>query len=61
MWENYNSRTGMTTYAFLRYVGLSDAEARNKLKELRFNTWQTVGDNRVMWGDNFAKHDSKNL
>ena len=48
-------RTGMVTYAFLRYVGLSAVDARNKLKELRIDTWQAVGDDRLIWGDNFAK------
>ncbi len=54
-------RTGMITYAFLRYVGLSAFDARNKLKELRVDTWQAVGDNRLLWGDNFANLGKEHL
>jgi hypothetical protein len=54
-------RTGMITYAFLRYVGLSAFESRNKLKELRIDTWQAVGDNRLLWGDNFANLGKEHL
>lgn len=47
-------RTGMTSYAFLRYMGLSSTEAKTKLNELRPTTREGVGDNRLTWGEQFG-------
>lgn len=48
-------RTGMVTYALLRYLGLEPTEARSKLHEMRPMTADGVGDNRLAWGDGFGK------
>ena len=47
-------RTGMITYGFLRYIGLTPEEARKLLKELRNTTSEEVGEDRLSWGDRFG-------
>lgn len=47
-------RTGMISYAFLRYMGLSAAEAQETLNELRPTTREGVGDDRLAWGERFG-------
>ncbi|NVJ46008.1 MAG: dual specificity protein phosphatase family protein [Cytophagia bacterium] len=43
-------RTGMITFAFLRFIGLSIEEAETKLTELRPTTSEDVGEDRMEWG-----------
>ncbi len=47
-------RTGMISYGFLRYLGLSTAEAKTKLNELRPTTRDGVGEDRLAWGERFG-------
>ncbi len=47
-------RTGMITYAYLRWSGLSAIEATAGLGELRAVTAAGVGDERKRWGDDFG-------
>ncbi|MGH1374118.1 MAG: protein-tyrosine phosphatase family protein [Cellvibrionaceae bacterium] len=48
-------RTGMISYAFLRYLEFSEEEALAKLGELRTLTQEGVGDDRLAWGnENFG-------
>ena len=47
-------RTGMITYLFLRYTGLSADAARQTLQQLRQETWQAVGTDRLQWADQFV-------
>lgn len=47
-------RTGMITYAFLRYIGIDRQQALNKLTSLRQETIQGVGKERIQWGDQFG-------
>jgi protein-tyrosine phosphatase len=44
-------RTGMITYALLRFMGAPAEKARNTLKELRQVTGVGVGCERLAWGD----------
>lgn len=44
-------RTGMITFAFLRFIGLSKEEAETKLAELRPTTSEGVGEDRMEWGN----------
>lgn len=44
-------RTGMITFAFLRFIGLSREEAQAKLAELRPTTSDGVGEDRMEWGN----------
>lgn len=46
-------RTGMITYGFLRYIGLSAEDAKECLKKLRETTSDNVGDERLLWGERF--------
>ena len=48
-------RTGMISYAFLRFLGLSTEEAMAKLSELRTETYHHVGDERIAWGEDVIK------
>ncbi|KYG71649.1 protein-tyrosine phosphatase [Roseivirga ehrenbergii] len=48
-------RTGMITYAFLRFTGLSTEDAMQKLKELRPDTYEGVGEERTAWGEEIVK------
>jgi len=43
-------RTGMISYAFLRFLGIPREVAKDKLRKLRYETWQGVGDERLTWG-----------
>lgn len=47
-------RTGMITYAFLRYVGFSAENAMTTLSRLRQVTAEGVGDDRKHWGEQFG-------
>lgn len=47
-------RTGMISYAFLRYLGYSSDEAETRLKELRPTTSEGVGKERMAWGEQFS-------
>ena len=47
-------RTGMVTYALLRYMNFNAAEAFATLKALRELSSQEVGSDRLYWGDSFA-------
>lgn len=44
-------RTGMITFAFLRFIGLDIEEAETKLAELRPTTSEGVGEDRMEWGN----------
>lgn len=44
-------RTGMISYAFLRYMGNDARSALALLKTLRAKTSESVGEERVAWGD----------
>lgn len=48
-------RTGMISYAFLRFCELTSDEAKEMLKILRPTTRQDVGEERLEWGDQFGK------
>ncbi|MBE93063.1 MAG: hypothetical protein CMF14_09200 [Idiomarina sp.] len=48
-------RTGMITYAFLRFAGMDKASALEKLMLLRSETGKNVGVARIEWGDSFAQ------
>ena len=47
-------RTGMITYGFLRYLGLTSEAAKDLLKQLRYKTWEAVGENRLLWAERFS-------
>ena len=47
-------RTGMITYAFLRYVKLPAQDARDTLSKMRRETAEGVGDERIQWGEQFS-------
>lgn len=47
-------RTGMITYAFLRYLDMNAAEAFETLKQLRELSSQEVGAERLQWGNSLA-------
>lgn len=47
-------RTGMISYAFLRYLGLSSSEAKVLLYKLRPTTRKEVGKERLEWGERFG-------
>ena len=47
-------RTGMVTYAFLRYFGLSPEEAMARLAEMRQLTADGATPGRLEWGDGFG-------
>lgn len=49
-------RTGMMGYALLRHVGLTPDEAMNRLRALRVVTAEGVGQERLDWGDQFARN-----
>ena len=42
-------RTGMISYAFLRFIGKSEEEAHSLLKSLRTTTSEGVGEERIAW------------
>ncbi|MEM7184567.1 MAG: tyrosine-protein phosphatase [Spirochaetota bacterium] len=44
-------RTGMISYAFLRFLDFSKEKALSKLQQLRLETATNVGKHRVDWGD----------
>ncbi|MCW8108970.1 tyrosine-protein phosphatase [Alteromonas ponticola] len=44
-------RTGMISYAFLRFLGYSDSESFGKLNEMRALTSSGVGMERLEWGN----------
>ncbi len=52
-------RTGMIVYAFLRHSGVPLDQARDMLKALRLVTAESVGDERLAWGDRLAETMSK--
>lgn len=47
-------RTGMVTYAFLRYLGLGTEEAFARLHMLRKITAEGTTEKRIAWGNQFA-------
>lgn len=47
-------RTGMVANAFLRWHGLSAADALALLTELRPLTAEQVGPERLAWGEQFS-------
>lgn len=47
-------RTGMITYAFLRFTGLDESTSKKKLKELRETTSEGAGVERLRWGDTLS-------
>lgn len=49
-------RTGMITYAFLRWLGQSREQAMAMLRELREITAQQAGENRLAWGDALVEY-----
>ena len=48
-------RTGMITYAFLRFLGSPPEEALQKISDLRKITADGATEARLAWGDRFAK------
>lgn len=48
-------RTGMITYGLLRFLKIEKAEASKILKSLREVTFSQVGEDRLIWGDQFYK------
>lgn len=50
-------RTGMITYGFLRSLGTDKAEAFNMLRSLRAVTAAQVGEDRLLWADQFGTHN----
>ncbi len=48
-------RTGMIVYAFLRYSGIPVVQARDMLKSLRLVTAESVGEERLAWGDHLTE------
>ena len=48
-------RTGMIAYSFLRFIGLSPEDAMQKLKELRLDTYEGVGEERTAWGEEIVR------
>jgi protein-tyrosine phosphatase len=48
-------RTGMITYGFLRYLGKGKTEAFELLHSLREVTAAQVGEDRLLWADQFNK------
>jgi protein-tyrosine phosphatase len=46
-------RTGMISYALMRFLGMSADDARRTLSELRGVTAEGVGDARLKWGDDW--------
>jgi len=47
-------RTGMISYAFLRYTGLTQELAKDILMKLRQETGLNVGADRLAWADTFS-------
>lgn len=47
-------RTGMITYGLLRFLGKEKSEATQLLHSLREVTADQVGEDRLVWGDQFA-------
>lgn len=54
-------RTGMITYGFLRFIGMRRTEAFELLQTLREVTASQVGDQRLVWADQFGdqQYDAK--
>ncbi len=52
-------RTGMISYAFLRFIGMDPQSARSMLQELRTTTHEGVGEDRLQWVDSVCE-DLKN-
>lgn len=52
-------RTGLIGNAFLRYLGYSAEDALALLSELRPLTAEQVGEERLRWGDGFARLHQK--
>ncbi|MCW9706548.1 protein-tyrosine phosphatase family protein [Fodinibius salsisoli] len=48
-------RTGMISYAFLRYLGYAKEGAQTNLQRLRPTTHEGVGEKRMAWGELFYK------
>ena len=46
-------RTGMVTYGFLRYLGKDRPTALQFLSDVRKVTFEQVGEERLIWGDEF--------
>ena len=46
-------RTGMITYALLRYLRYEPTRAKEILYELRPVTSEQVGEKRLLWGEQF--------
>ena len=47
-------RTGMITYALLRFLGQSAESAKATLGQLRSLTVEGVGEDRLAWGEHFG-------
>lgn len=47
-------RTGMITYGFLRFIGMGKEEAFGTLQSLREVTAAQVGEDRLVWADQFG-------
>lgn len=48
-------RTGMITYGLLRYLGMDNEAAAIMLRQLREVTAEQVGEERMIWGEQFGK------
>ncbi len=48
-------RTGMISYAFLRFMGMDPQKARSTLQELRTTTHEGVGEDRLQWADSVSE------
>ncbi|MEO6681196.1 MAG: hypothetical protein ABIN48_00080 [Ginsengibacter sp.] len=49
-------RTGMIAYGLLRFLGKDKPEALKLLESLRMVTSMQVGENRLLWADQFKKN-----
>lgn len=48
-------RTGMITYGLLRFLGMTKSDAFKTLEILRTVTAKQVGEERLIWGDQFSR------
>ena len=51
-------RTGMITYGFLRFIGIDRTEAFEMLQTLREVTAAQVGEDRLLWADQFGSQNN---
>jgi len=54
-------RTGMITYGLLRYFLFNPIQTRQILKDLRTITFDNIGEERLLWGDQFFEYKLNEL